>query len=239
MKYIAVFCGASDKAPVSHREAAKALGKSIAQHGFGLVFGGVKQGLMGEIAESVLSEKGKVTGVITAKEKAFIHPSLTQIIETKNYEERNQKMADLSVGVIFLPGGLGTACSFFEELQNTEKPICLLNIEDFFSPLINFFQGCKEHGYVDKAACSFYASVEIDGILKYINRFLDNNKITDGASAQKNYLPQYVLKVTGDSSKMSNGKRTQPEDKNKNITNGKNTKTLEKHTRKRHGATSS
>ena len=64
IRNICVYCGSANGVDPVFMDAAVELGKSIAEHGLGLVYGGGDNGLMGAVARSVLAHGGHVTGVI-------------------------------------------------------------------------------------------------------------------------------------------------------------------------------
>lgn len=108
-----------------------------------LVYGGGRVGVMGLIADQVLAKGGKVIGIIPEflMNKEVGHHGLTELIITENMHQRKQKMADLSEGVITLPGGYGTMEEFFEvltwlQLGLHHKPIGLLNVGGFYDFLL-------------------------------------------------------------------------------------------------------
>ena len=69
------------------------------------------------------------------------HEGLTQLIETASMHERKQTMADLSDGVIALPGGCGTMEELLEiitwkQLGLYVNPIIILNVDGFYDHLL-------------------------------------------------------------------------------------------------------
>jgi hypothetical protein len=98
---------------------------------------------MGLIADAVLERGGRAIGVIPQflMNKEVGHTGLTELIITENMHQRKQKMADLSDGIITLPGGFGTLEEFFEvltwlQLGLHNNPIGLLNVDSFYDPLL-------------------------------------------------------------------------------------------------------
>jgi len=89
---IAVYCGASTGNHVSYANGALDLADWITNHRFELVYGGGRAGLMGVIADKVLANGGKATGVIPAflQDRELAHPGLTQLIVVNNMHERKQ-----------------------------------------------------------------------------------------------------------------------------------------------------
>lgn len=143
MKAISVFCGSNfDGNPVLLK-AVNDLADAMVEKNISLVFGGGRVGVMGLIADAVLTRGGKAIGVIPQflMDKEVGHTGLTELIITENMHQRKQKMADLSDGVITLPGGFGTMEEFFEVLTWLQlgihgNPIGLLNVDGFYDPLL-------------------------------------------------------------------------------------------------------
>ena len=143
MKAISVFCGSNfDGNPVLLK-AVNDLADAMVEKDISLVFGGGRVGVMGLIADAVLKRGGTAIGVIPQflMDKEVGHTGLTELIITENMHQRKQKMADLSDGVITLPGGFGTMEEFFEVLTWLQlgihgNPIGLLNVDGFYDPLL-------------------------------------------------------------------------------------------------------
>lgn len=143
MKSVSVFCGANFNGDPAILKAVNELAVVFVEKEITLVFGGGRVGVMGLIADAVLDRGGKAVGVIPQFliDKEVGHTGLTELIITSNMHERKQKMADLSDGVITLPGGFGTLEEFFEvltwlQLGLHNNPIGLLNIDGFYDPLL-------------------------------------------------------------------------------------------------------
>ncbi len=143
MKSISVFCGANFNGDPVLLKAVNDLADVLVEKDISLIFGGGRVGVMGLIADAVLERGGKAIGVIPQflMDKEVGHTGLTELIITENMHERKQKMADLSDGVITLPGGFGTLEEFFEvltwlQLGLHNNPIALLNIDGFYDPLL-------------------------------------------------------------------------------------------------------
>lgn len=143
MQSICVFCGANFNGDQAMLKAVNELADVFVEKKITLVFGGGRVGVMGLMADAVLSRGGRAIGVIPQflMDKEVGHTGLTELIITENMHQRKQKMADLSDGVITLPGGFGTLEEFFEvltwlQLGLHNNPIGLLNIEGFYDPLL-------------------------------------------------------------------------------------------------------
>ncbi|MEW5727309.1 MAG: TIGR00730 family Rossman fold protein, partial [Pseudomonadota bacterium] len=110
MKRVCVFCGSSMGSRPVYAEAARALGRMLAGRGIGLVYGGGNIGLMGEVANAALAGGAEVIGVIPEALMKFEvgNLDLTALHVVGSMHERKALMAELSAGVVALPGGMGT-----------------------------------------------------------------------------------------------------------------------------------
>lgn len=155
MKSVCVFCGSSEGKDPAFAGAARALGAEAARRSMRLVYGGGKVGLMGIVADAALENGGEVVGVIPEAlfDKEIGHEGLTDLKIVGSMHERKKLMADLSNGFIALPGGYGTFEEFLEvlswaQLSIHEKPCAILNVENFFDPLLELFDKAVEKGFV-------------------------------------------------------------------------------------------
>ena len=144
-KRICVFAGSSPGRRPEYTEAAKQLGEELCAHGYDLVYGGGRVGLMGAVADSVLANGGQVIGIIpeALAEKEVAHRGLTELRIVASMHERKAMMAELSSAFIALPGGLGTLEELFEvltwmQLGIHSKPCGLVNVEGYFNGLLEF-----------------------------------------------------------------------------------------------------
>jgi uncharacterized protein (TIGR00730 family) len=158
MRRICVFCGSSLGKSPAYGAAARKLGQVLAKRGLGLVYGGAKVGLMGEVAESVLAVKGEVIGVIPRPlaNKELAHRGLRDLRVVDSMHQRKAVMAELSDGFIALPGGMGTFEEFFEittwaQLGMHSKPCGLLNIAHYYDRLIEFLDQAMQECFIKPA----------------------------------------------------------------------------------------
>jgi len=155
MRRLCVFCGSSSGNRKSYRAAAEELGGFLASKKIGLVYGGGKVGLMGALADAALAAGGEVIGVIPehlmAREVG--HMGLTDMRVVGSMHERKALMADLSDAFVALPGGYGTFEEFCEALTWSQlglhqKPCGLLNVEGYYSPLLEMFDRAVEERFL-------------------------------------------------------------------------------------------
>lgn len=142
MKSICVYCGANFNGDPVLRTAIENLAQAFVDQDIRLIYGGGSVGVMGIIADEVLTRKGLVTGVIPQflLDLEVGHMRVTELIVTENMHERKQKMADLADGFIILPGGFGTLEEFFEvltwlQLGLHSKAIGVLNVGGYYDHL--------------------------------------------------------------------------------------------------------
>jgi uncharacterized protein (TIGR00730 family) len=155
MKRITVFCGSSMGNKKIFKSTATGLGKALVQRKIDLVYGGAKVGIMGAIADSVLQEGGKVTGVLPRflQAKELAHEGLTELILVDSMHERKTKMNELCDGALALPGGFGTLEELFEmltwgQLGLHKKPVGILNTGGFYDSLNLLTQTMVDNGFL-------------------------------------------------------------------------------------------
>jgi uncharacterized protein (TIGR00730 family) len=142
IRAICVYCGSGAGSNPEFVEAARDLGRILAENGIRLVYGGGSIGLMGAIAESVVDHGGEVAGIIPdflkAREQMFRRAQETVIV--RDMHERKRLMFERADAFVALPGGIGTLEELVEQLTwaqlgRHKKPILIANIARFWDPL--------------------------------------------------------------------------------------------------------
>ena len=156
---ICVFCGSGPGRNRAYVEAAQTLGRSMAEAGIGLVYGGGSLGLMGETAKAVLAAGGRVKGIITSflTDRERMLKDAQELIVTKDMHERKHKMFELADAFVALPGGIGTLEELIEQLTwiqlgQHQKPLLILNTEGFWNPLLKLLESFRDHGFLGQHA---------------------------------------------------------------------------------------
>jgi uncharacterized protein (TIGR00730 family) len=152
---ICVYAGSNPGELPVYREAATALGATLAGRGIGLVYGGGRTGLMGAVADGCRAAGGHVTGIIPGflEQKEVAHHDIDDLRVVGSMHERKTLMAELSDGFIALPGGIGTFEELFEiwtwsQLGQHRKPCGLLNVAGFYDRLVEFLDGVVAEGFL-------------------------------------------------------------------------------------------
>ncbi len=160
---ICVFCGSSHGADPIFTEAARRFGELMVDAGFDLVFGGGGVGLMGEVALSVSKAGGRILGIIPTFLR-HVEPPLrvaSEIVVTDSMNERKARMFAAADGFAVLPGGLGTLDEFAEVLTGAQlrlhaKPIVLVNIKNYFAPLVALIEHFVAEGFAGAHVTEIY-----------------------------------------------------------------------------------
>jgi len=180
LRSITVFCGSSYGTERSYEQQARQLGAQLAAKNIGLVYGGADVGLMGAVADSVLKNKGRVTGVLPhfLSGKEIAHKGLTTLILVDTMHQRKTKMEELCDGVIALPGGFGTIEELFEmltwgQLGLHQKPVGILNINGFYDGLLSFVRTMVDKGFLKQLNSDMLlVSEEIDDLLLKMEHYM-------------------------------------------------------------------
>lgn len=157
MRRVCVFAGSRDGGP-QYTAAARAVGASIAERGWGIVYGGASVGSMGALADAALAVGGEVQGVIPRSmvDRELAHTGLTRLWTVETMHERKARMHDLAEAFLALPGGCGTLDETFEaitwmQLGLHRKPIGFLDTDGFWQPIAGWFRRAVADGFVLEA----------------------------------------------------------------------------------------
>jgi len=155
VKRLAIYCGSASPADPVYIENARFVGRTLAERGIGVVYGGGRLGLMGAIADSALEAGGEVIGVIPQAlvDAEVAHRGCTELHVVRTMHERKQAFTDLSDGFITLPGGTGTMDELWEAMSWAQigyhaNPVGLLNVAGYYDGLIEFVAKMGEVGFL-------------------------------------------------------------------------------------------
>jgi len=155
MKRLAIYCGSATPADPVYIDNARMIGRTLAERGIGVVYGGGRLGLMGAIADSALAAGGEVIGVIPQAlvDAEVAHRGLTELHTVSGMHQRKQKFTDLSDGFVTIPGGTGTMDELWEALSWAQlgyhtDPVGLLNTAGYYDHLLAFWDRMGEVGFL-------------------------------------------------------------------------------------------
>lgn len=163
---LCVYCGSSTGASPVYAAAAERLGTELAARDIRLIYGGGRVGLMGILADAVLSGGGAVTGIIPGhlQEREVGHSALSELIVVETMHERKAKMSELADAFAVLPGGLGTLDETFEivtwrQLRLHDKPVVVIDVDGYWGPLQQMVAAMTEGGFVRKEHAALFTVV--------------------------------------------------------------------------------
>jgi uncharacterized protein (TIGR00730 family) len=155
MKRICVYCAASTRIAPAYFEATERLARSLAERDIEVVYGGGPEGLMGQLADTMLENGGRIKGIIPGfmAERGWTHPLVTDMEVTETMHERKARYLEGADGVVALPGGLGTLEELLEaitwkKLGLYTGAIVILNTNDFYGPLREMLHRCVAEGFL-------------------------------------------------------------------------------------------
>ena len=155
MQRLAIYCGSATPADPLYLDTARAVGRTLAGRGIGVVYGGGRLGLMGAVADAALAAGGEVIGVIPQAlvDAEVAHRGLTELHVVPGMHQRKQAFTDLCDGFVTLPGGTGTMDELWEALSWAQlgyhaKPVGLLNTAGYYDALIAFWGKMGEVGFL-------------------------------------------------------------------------------------------
>lgn len=155
IKSLTVFCASSTRVPDKYFEATRRVGKELSNHHIEIFYGGGAVGLMGCLADTILKEKGKVTGIIPhfMKELEWAHLKLSDLIVVDNMPIRKDMLINRSDAILAMPGGVGTLDELLEvvtlkQLGQYKKPIIIYNADGFYNHLIAMLEKMVDENFM-------------------------------------------------------------------------------------------
>lgn len=154
---ICVYCASSRQCDPEYHEAARRLGGTLAENGYGVVYGGGGDGSMGALADGALARGGRVVGVLPRfmVDLEWGHRGLSELLLVDDMRQRKQLMLERSQGVVALPGGCGTLDELFDTMTLKRlglyvHPIVIVNTRGFFDPLVELLSRAVSERFMDE-----------------------------------------------------------------------------------------
>lgn len=155
MKRLAIYCGSATPHDPFYLNLARDVGRSLAERGIGVVYGGGRLGLMGAAADAALAAGGEVIGVIPQAlvSAEVAHRGLTELHVVETMHQRKRLFTDLADGFVTLPGGTGTMDELWEALSWAQigyhaDPVGLLNAGGYYDHLVAFWEKMGDVGFL-------------------------------------------------------------------------------------------
>ncbi|XP_073015004.1 cytokinin riboside 5'-monophosphate phosphoribohydrolase LOG3-like [Primulina eburnea] len=170
IKNICVFCGSSAGKDSIYEDVAEKLGITLAKRKIHLVYGGGEVGLMGKVAKAAHAGGSEVLGIIPITLANLTGPTIGEEMQVDNMYERITQMIEHSDAFIALPGGFGTLEEIFHtvcwaQLNIHNKPIGLLNVNNYYDKLLSFLDDVVEQGFISLASRRMLVSATSEGEL--------------------------------------------------------------------------
>jgi uncharacterized protein (TIGR00730 family) len=164
---VSVFCASSAKVDSSYLVAAERLGKILSEAGIAANYGGGAVGLMGALADSMMSAGGSIRGIIPGfmVEHGWNHAGLRDILVVSDMHERKKRLAENIDAFIALPGGVGTLEELLEmitlkQLGQVLVPIIIINTNRFFDPFLQMLERMVEERFMRSLHRDIWTVVE-------------------------------------------------------------------------------
>ncbi len=178
LKSVCVYAASSNECDECFLDSAYQLGKFLASKQIRLIYGGGGLGLMGRVADGVLENQGKVTGVIPdfMIEREWAHKGVSDMRIVPNMHERKAMMVDEAEAFIALPGGCGTFEELFEvitwkRLEIHNKPIAIANIWNFYDSFFDLFDKSIEERFMKPEHNQLFSRFDtIELLLEWLKR---------------------------------------------------------------------
>ena len=183
MKKLCVFTGAAKGNDHRFERAADQLCQILAARNIGLVYGGGKSGLMGKVADAVISSDGYVCGVIPKflDNVEIAHKGLSELHVVETMHERKNMMYKEADGFIIMPGGLGTLDEAMEiitwrQLSIHRKPIFIVNLYGYWDQLLLLFQNIIDQGFMHHGHTGHFDHVDdMDALADRLDNYFRGN----------------------------------------------------------------
>ena len=177
---ICIYGASSELIDAKYMGETEKLGRVLAENGYGLVFGGGAQGLMGAAARGFKSMNGEIIGIAPTffmNVDGILYDQCTQFIYTETMRERKQLMEEHADAFLVTPGGIGTFEEFFEiltlkQLGRHTKPIIIYNILGYFDSMKAMMENAIEQQFMKDTCRELYVFVDTpEAVITYLNTY--------------------------------------------------------------------
>lgn len=178
MKRVAVYCGSSPGHDPVFKKAAEDLADYFTDNNLVMVNGGGHVGIMGIMADRMISRGGVCEGVIAIhlKDKELAHEGMNEMIVTPCMHSRKKYIMDSSDAFIAFPGGYGTLDELFEcitwrQLNLHDKEVGILNVNGYFDPMLEMIDNMYESGFMNgRSRNILHQDKSIEGLFQKLKK---------------------------------------------------------------------
>jgi len=160
---VLVFASSSPETPPNFLKTATELGELLAKEGHVCVNGGGNIGGMGALNTACTENGGKIVTVIHKRwvldgEEFESETGESIVVEGPDLAERKRKLIEGASCIVALPGGFGTLDELFDatclkQLGFIEDlPICLVNVDGYWDPVLSQLGAGKRANLIRKGA---------------------------------------------------------------------------------------
>ena len=173
---ICVYGASSDAIDKEFIRTGEALGRSMAERGHELIFGGGAHGMMGAVARGMTEKGGRIIGVAPSffHVDGVLYEQCDEFVYTETMRERKQLMEERADAFVMSPGGIGTLEEFFEiltlkQLGRHAKPIAVLNTDRYYDAITDLLQNAVERKFMTAASMALFGVFEdAEALLDYL-----------------------------------------------------------------------
>lgn len=155
IKKVTVYCASSAKVDQKYFESTRQIAEILVDHGITTIYGGGAVGLMGQLADTVVENKGKIIGVMPQfmHEVEWQHNSISELVIVKDMHERKKRFMVDTDALVALPGGCGTLEELLEAITLKRlgvfvNPIIIFNQDGFYDPLLEMLDRCVNQKFM-------------------------------------------------------------------------------------------
>jgi uncharacterized protein (TIGR00730 family) len=179
IRAVTIYCSSSNKVAQVFVDATAEMGRSIAEAGWKLVYGGNAVGMMKTLADACRDAGGKVIGVTPRLfvDKGVGDCDCEELVVTDGMRDRKAQMEQRGDAFVALPGGFGTFEEFFEiicgkQLGYHNKAIVLLNIAGYYDPLLAMIERGHEMSFIRPHARNLYhVATSVADAVRYLKAY--------------------------------------------------------------------
>lgn len=179
---VVVYCSSQENLGEDYEMMAQAVGTWIGSHGYTLVYGGVKSGLMRTVSHAVNAAGGKVVGVVPENFAHRTDAVCDEVIKCSNLSDRKSIMIARGDIFICLPGGIGTIDEWISTISQqivlgieNKNPIFAINYHGMYDALIEQLRNTTQSEFSrgKRIDCTHIAS-DKDNLINKLNDYISS-----------------------------------------------------------------